>query len=68
LTRLARSPGFGRPARAGFGLGSVGDVGSVGRRKNALHFFDFLQLNQLVSCLENPRVDGSIPSLATTSK
>jgi hypothetical protein len=24
------APGFGRPARAGFGMGSVGRVGSVG--------------------------------------
>jgi len=30
LTRVAPAPGFGRPAPAGFGMGSVGVVGSVG--------------------------------------
>jgi hypothetical protein len=36
-------------------------------RKYALPFFDFLQPKRAVSCPENPRVDGSIPTLATTS-
>ena len=36
-------------------------------RENALRFFDFPKRNQAVSCLENPRVAGSIPSLATIS-
>ena len=67
LTRMDPAPGFGRPASAGFGMGSVGEGGSVGVAKNALRFFGFLQPKQAVSCLENPRVDGSIPSLATTS-
>ncbi len=33
LTRMAPAPGFGRPAPSGFGMGSVGEGGSVGREK-----------------------------------
>ena len=51
------------PSEVRYGLGRRGRFGR--RQKNALRFFDFLQPKQAVSCLENPRVDGSIPSLAT---
>lgn len=30
MTRTAPAPGFGLPARAGFGMSSVGESGSVG--------------------------------------
>jgi hypothetical protein len=46
----------------------LGRGGWFGRSwTNALRFLGFLQPKQAVSCPENPRVDGSIPSLATTS-
>jgi len=33
LTRVTPAPGFGRPAPAGFGMGSVGEGRSVGSEK-----------------------------------
>jgi len=33
MTRMGAPPGLGRPGRAGFGLGSVGEGGSVGAAK-----------------------------------
>ena len=33
MTRMGAPPGLGRPGRAGFGLGSVGEGGSVGPSK-----------------------------------
>lgn len=33
LTRMGPAPGFGRPASAGFGVGSVGWGGSVAERE-----------------------------------
>jgi hypothetical protein len=33
MTRMAPAPAFGPPACAGFGMGSVGEGGSVGGRK-----------------------------------
>jgi len=35
--------------------------------ENPYRFFGFLTPNRAFDCIENPRVDGSIPSLATTS-
>ena len=68
LTRMGPAPGFGRPAPAGFGMGSVGRGGSVGAAKTRSRFFGLLAPNRALRWIENPRVDGSIPSLATTSK
>ena len=52
---------------AGFGMGSVGR-GRFGRpAETPSRFFGLLAPNSAFRCLENPRVDGSIPSLATTS-
>ena len=47
-------------------MGSVGQGGSVGPAKTRSRFFGFLAPNRALRCTENPRVDGSIPSLATT--
>jgi hypothetical protein len=37
------------------------------RRDNAFRFFDLLAPSAALRATENPRVDGSIPSLATIS-
>jgi hypothetical protein len=43
-------------------------VGRFGRRREySFHFFDFLAPDRALRCTENPRVDGSMPSLATIS-
>jgi hypothetical protein len=34
--------------------------------ENSFGFFVFLTLNSALRAIENPRVDGSIPALATT--
>ena len=48
-------------------MGSVGR-GRFGRpRENSSPFFGLLAPNRALRGTENPRVDGSIPSLATTS-
>ena len=57
-----------RPASAPgvrYGLGRRGRFGRP--LKNAFRFFGFLAPSRALRRLENPRVDGSIPSLATTS-
>ena len=51
-------------------LGSVwarsGERGSVGRCQISFPVFGLLAPNSALRWIENPRVDGSIPSLATT--
>jgi len=67
LRRVAPALEFGRWATAEFGMGSVGQGGSVGPPENSSCVFGFLAPNRALRCTENPRVDGSIPSLATIS-
>ena len=54
-------------------LPAVGTTGLCGRRfgrprRNSFPLFALLAPNRALRWIENPRVDGSIPSLATTSK
>ena len=59
--------GFGRPSPFGV-RNRLGRAGRFGRpRRNAFTVFDLLPPNLALRRLENPRVDGSIPSLATIS-
>jgi hypothetical protein len=46
-------------------MGSVG--ARFGRPLENAYAFGFQQPKQVVTCTENPRVDGSIPSLTTIS-
>ena len=66
LARMALAPGFGRRPLAGFGIGSVREGGSVGPAKKISGFCGLLAPSQALSRTENPRVVGSIPTLATT--
>jgi hypothetical protein len=68
MTRMSPTLGFEPSDPARFGMDSVGEGDSVGAGKNALRFFGLLAPNRLVSYLEDPRVDGSIPSPAITFK
>ena len=67
LTRMAPAPGFGRLGPRGVRdrLGRAGRFGRPGEIPS--RFFDLLAPNRALRWIENPRVDGSIPSLATTS-
>ena len=47
-----------------YGLGRAGRFGRS--RENSSPVFGLLAPNRALRCVENPRVDGSIPSLATT--
>jgi len=51
----------------GLGIGSVGEGGSVDLGGNLFPVFSLLAPNSALRATENPRVDGSISSLATTS-
>ena len=68
LTGMGPRAGFGRSGPVRLGIGSVGRGGSVGAARNPLPFFVLLAPNRALRRTENPRVDGSIPSLATTPK
>ncbi len=67
MTRLALGEGLVRSSvgRARNRLGRAGRFGQPG--ENSSPVFGLLTPNQALRATENPRVDGSIPSLATIS-
>jgi hypothetical protein len=69
---LSRCPRWGTQRTEPVSRGSVrhglGRAGRFGRRvENSFRVFGFLAPNPALHCVENLRVDGSIPFLATIS-